>query len=47
MANVKEVMRAIVDGDKRMPEAIAEEQGFVGSNDGTSDKVREAVGVIL
>ena len=30
MANAKQVMMKIVDGDERMPREIAEEQGFVG-----------------
>ena len=37
--NAKLVMYAIVDGDKRNPQAIAEEQGFIGG-EMTSDELR-------
>ena len=46
VANAKLVMKAIVDGDERMPSQIAEEQGFVGGPK-TSDEVRNAVSATL
>ena len=46
VANAKQVMFAIVDGDERMPSTIAEEQGFVGGPI-TSDEVRSAVDLAL
>ena len=46
VANAKLVMKAIVDGDERMPSQIAEEQGFVGGTK-TSDEVRNAVSATL
>ena len=42
VANAKHVMMAIIDGDTRMPSAIAEEQGFVGGPI-TTDEVKAAV----
>ena len=39
VANAKQVMMAIIDGDARMPSEIAEEQGFVGTII-TSEEVR-------
>lgn len=45
-ANGKLIMKAIVDGDKRMPSEIAEEQGYVGSTK-NSEEVIKAVAVAL
>lgn len=42
VANAKQVMFAIVDGDERMPSEIAREQGFVGYTN-LSDEVKTAV----
>ena len=44
--NAKQIMMSIVDGDDRMPSAIAEEQGFVGGS-ATSDEVLQAVAAAL
>lgn len=46
VANAKLVMKAIVDGDERMPSQIAEEKGLVGGAK-TSDEVRNAVAATL
>jgi len=46
VANAKQVMFAIVDGDERMPSVIAEEQGFVGYTN-LSDEVKLAVDFAL
>ena len=46
VANAKQVMQAIVDGDERMPSKIAEEQGFVGGAN-LSEEVKNAVNVCL
>lgn len=46
VANAKQVMMAIIDGDVRMPSEIAEEQGFVGTMI-TSEEVRSAVNQVL
>ena len=37
VANAKQVMFAIVDGDERMPSEIAEDQGFVGRTNLTQE----------
>ena len=42
VANAKLVMKAIVDGDTRMPSQIAEEQGLLGGGK-ISDEIRTAV----
>lgn len=42
VANAKQVMFAIVDGDERMPSEIAEDQGFVGRTNLTQE-VQSAV----
>lgn len=46
VANAKLVMMKIVDGDKRMPSVIAEEQGFIGGPM-TTNEVRDACEVTL
>ena len=46
VANAKQVMMAIIDGDERMPAQIAADQGFTGI-DVTSDEVKEAVGEVI
>mmetsp|Transcript_10640 Transcript_10640/g.13163 ORF Transcript_10640/g.13163 Transcript_10640/m.13163 type:complete len:185 (+) Transcript_10640:1183-1737(+) len=46
VANAKQVMMAIIDGDERMPAVIAEEQGFMGGPI-TTDEVRQAVDLAL
>ena len=46
VANAKQVMMAIIDGDERMPAAIAEEHGLLGGIV-TTDEVREAVQAAL
>ena len=46
VANAKQIMHAIVDGDTRMPGVIAEEQGFIGGVV-TTDEVRHAVQAAL
>ena len=42
VANAKQVMMAIIDGDERMPSQIAEDSGFVGGTM-TSEEVTQAV----
>ena len=46
VANAKLVMMEVIDGDNRMPSAIAEEKGFVGGPM-TTDEVRNACEVAL
>jgi len=46
VANAKLVMKAIVDGDTRMPSQIAEEQGLLGGGK-ISDEIRTAVQATL
>ena len=42
VANAKQVMMKIIDGDERHPNEIAEEQGYIGGTF-TSDEVTSAV----
>ena len=46
VANAKQVMMAIVDGDERMPSQIAEDSGFVGGPT-TPDEVKQACADII
>ena len=45
-AHAKLVMKAIIDGDARMPAQIAEEHGLIGGAK-ISDEVRNAVNLTL
>ena len=46
VANAKQVMMAIIDGDERMPAVIAQDKGFVGGPN-LSEEVKGAVNAAL